>query len=584
MADRFVLSQIKRYPLFDRLTPEQLEQVANAAQVLRFQPGEIVFAQGQAVGGLLMVVSGRGELIQTDSDGIQHSIGMVSPGEYLQENALFAETAAPVTLRIIETAIIIYLERSQMAALTAYQPDIRRAMQATGTPPEEKAFQGQRDNEAVLIETRRHWWAFLRRVWLTVVVFIILLLLASGASSALPGFPWLLLGGLAFPVMVGLVGYYFLEWQNDKLVITERRVVNIQRQIIGFSTNVNELPLDGINEINVITPMTDPLAYLFGYGTLILRTSGDAKNMKLDFVPNPKHIQDVIFTRRKQVQDAVAEQTRQANRNAIRAEIDKLVGGKAVDGKGDSGANPAIPPQREAGFLSTRYTNEKGDTVYRKHRIVWVRSVMLPALVTAIGIILFFAVLLRLSGLSEVGFIGFALAMMVTGLGAAWFYLADWDWRNDLYIVGDQTITIIHRRPLWLEDQQDQIALAQVDNVVSETSGLLNSFLNIGTIRLLLTGTDVKNAKYFRSVHDPRQIQEEISRRKDRAIMMKSETEAQRQRQAIVEYLSVYHQSVGTPNPQPSSTHSSPIEQPPRVRDRTRPPGIPLVRRDEPPQ
>lgn len=589
MADRFILSQIKRYPLFDRLTSEQLEQVANAAQVLRFEPGETVFGQGQPIGGLLMFVSGQGELIQTGSDGIQRSAGLVTPGEYFQENALFAEATAPVTLRVVETAIVVYLARAQMAALTTYQPDIRQALGAPSNgstqalSPEEKVFHGQRDNEAVLLETRHHWWAFLRRVWLTLLGFVVLLVLLGGASSAMPGFPSLLIIALAFPVIAVLVGYYYLEWQNDKLIITERRVVNIHRQIIGFRTAVNELPLDGINEINVITPRTDPLAYFFGYGTIILRTSGDTKNLKLDFIPNPRNIQDVIFAHRKQLQDAAAAMSRQAHRNAIRAEIDNLIGGKSGELSQDTGANPAIPLQKEAGFLSTRYTNEKGETVYRKHRIVWLRSVVLPGVVTIIGLILFFAVLFGFSGFPQLGFVGFALAMMVIAIGAVWAYTADWDWRNDMYIVGDELITIIHKRPLWLEDQHDQIALAQVDNVVSETSGLLNSLLNIGSLKILLTGTNEQNAKYFRSVHDPRQIQEEISRRKDRGVVAKQAGDAQRQRQAIVEYLSVYHESVA-PEAQAAASSPIPIEQPPRVRDRTRPPGIPLVRRDDPPQ
>jgi len=46
MADRFVLSQLRRQPLFTRLTPEQLELVASVVQVLRVNPGEMIFAQG----------------------------------------------------------------------------------------------------------------------------------------------------------------------------------------------------------------------------------------------------------------------------------------------------------------------------------------------------------------------------------------------------------------------------------------------------------------------------------------------------------------------------------------------------------
>jgi hypothetical protein len=93
-------------------------------------------------------------------------------------------------------------------------------------------------------------------------------------------------------------------------------------------------------------------------------------------------------------------------------------------------------------------------------------------------------------------------------------------------------------------------------------------------------------------VHEPQDIQQEISRRQDRASMLKQDSEAQRQKQAIVEYLSVYHETVGSgagvtaqANGQAAneSVQTTVGEHPPKVRDRSRPPGIPLVRRDTPP-
>jgi hypothetical protein len=74
--------------------------------------------------------------------------------------------------------------------------------------------------------------------------------------------------------------------------------------------------------------------------------------------------------------------------------------------------------------------------------------------------------------------------------------------------------------------------------------------------------------------------------------MLKQEGEAQRQKQAIIDYLSVYHETVAPGAGVTAQANSSGTadgsqntigEQPPKVRDRSRPPGIPLVRRDNPP-
>ena len=81
------------------------------------------------------------------------------------------------------------------------------------------------------------------------------------------------------------------------------------------------------------------------------------------------------------------------------------------------------------------------------------------------------------------------------GLGVSlssllWFYWSDWDWRNDLYIVRDDTIVMIHKRPLWLQNNRDQILLNQIDNVVAESKGFFQQAFSYGDVRISLIGAD----------------------------------------------------------------------------------------------
>ncbi len=605
MADRFVISHLKRLPLFARLTPDQLETVANAVQVLRYEPRETIFTQGQPAAGLIIFVSGRGSLAQTGPDNVERSVGSVNSGEYLNEAALFQDVIAPVTLHVWETSIVLLLSRQQMTGLLTYHPDIAAALrtQATAstsaaqppvTPPvaaapsQPKVFPGQRDNETVIIQTRRHWWAFARRVWLTALIALILIfgvgLLQNATVFALV-LPLILLA-------VGISVYFYLEWRNDLFIVTDQRIVSIRREIISFSTHFNEIPLLGIQELNVVIPPTDPMARLFNYGNLAVRTTSHVTNLVIDFLPNAKGIQEIVFTQQKGIKDRQAEQVRSMTRNAIRSDVDKFLG--RTPGVPDDVEPIAVMPPGigSRGFLNTRYLNEKGETVYRKHWIVWLRHIFFPALILLVGIGLVFGALLGMVNLPDLGFIGLALAFVVILIGVVWLYLADWDWRNDLYIIGNQTITLIHRRPLWLQNQNDQILLSQVDNVVSELKGFISNLLQVGDVGLFLTGADAKDAKWFRTVHHPQDIQQEVSRRQDQARLQRQEEEAGRERQQILDYLAVYHESVGGGGAAPDTPTASAAppapanpagEQPPRVRDRSRPPGIPLVRRDNPP-
>lgn len=593
MVDRFVLSNARRLPIFARLDAQQMEQVASVMQVLRYESGEELFRQADAPPGMFMFVSGSGLLIQRGADGVERPFGNVTTGEYVNEASLFNEVPATASLRANEESIVLFLSRQQMRNVLAHHPEIRTSLSlpsasAAQTQTPTRGFEQQRANENVLLQTRRHIGAFLARAlgisFIILLVWIVSIILAGAGT----GFPILLITLPVTGLLLLLIVYHYLEWRNDQLIITDRRVVNIQRTILNFNTRINEIPLDSIREINVALPtMTDLAGRLLNYGSIIIKTSGDTTNIRLDEIPDPKAVQQAIFTHRQHYQEARAEE----QRKAIRGEIAKMVGADAPGTAPTAGgALPGLTMQ--PGLFSSEYTNANGETVYRKHWLAWLGHVVLPTLVILGGMTL---LLLNL----VIPLIPFA----IIGLGVFWFYLADWDWRNDMYIVGDQTITIIHRRPFFLQDQKDQILLSQVDNVVSDTRGIVNSVFQIGDVKLLLTGTDEKNAKRFTYVYAPQRIQQEISRRQDRAAALKQDGDAQRQQQAIKDYLSVYHETIVPQQPvtasplpvtqtafvpQSAQEDFNPpvgeeLMQPPRIRDRSRPPGIPRARRDYPP-
>jgi hypothetical protein len=594
MADRFVLSQLKRQPLFARLNPDQLEQVAGVTQVLRLNPGQVLFQQGQHAYGMAMFVSGEGQLSQFNPQtNMEAAIGVVRSGEYVNQDALFTNLVSPVTLRVMAEAVVLSISRAHIATLLSYYPEIRAAMQpgivqAPRQPGDAApAFKAQRENETPLLEVHLHWWSFLVRAWLWMLLMVLALIAVLVLPLFLPGIPSPL---LAIPFLVlGILGtvYFYLEWRNDKLIITGERVIFEHRSIIQFKVLRNEIPIEGIHEINVDVPMTDFAARLLRYGTLVVKTTGDADNLVLRHVPNPKTVQDAIFGARKKQQANKLDEERKSRLNAIRGDLDRALGAEA-----QMEPPKPTPDQKESterGWLSIKFFDEHGNTVYRHHRVVWFSHIIWPLLLLVGSVTLFAISTFNLMGQFTLGLVGDAAAIIFTVIALLWFYWADWDWRNDMYIVGDDKITLIHKRPLWLQDRTEQVLLSQVDNVVSETAGPINTFLQLGDIKLLLSGSDEKSAKHFRSVYRPDDIQEDISRRQARAGDAAREADASRQRQAIVDYLKVYHEAQGTPLGSNAFSQgyadSLPPADPtmgPRSRDRVRPPGIPLVRRDPP--
>src|SRR5205085_2601072 len=89
MADQFVISHIRRLPLFSQLTPEQLEAVGGAFQQMRYLPNDRPYRQGDTSQALYVFVSGGGRILYRGPDGIERDQGSVQAGGYVGEESLF---------------------------------------------------------------------------------------------------------------------------------------------------------------------------------------------------------------------------------------------------------------------------------------------------------------------------------------------------------------------------------------------------------------------------------------------------------------------------------------------------------------
>lgn len=601
-SDRFILNHLRNLPLFERLSSQQLTLMSNAFQVIRYEPGQLVFQQGQPTRGMMVFVSGRGILTRIGADGLEDRLGAVETGQYVNEGALYNEGTETASLRIVEESIVLFLDRRRFLQLITQNPEIRTNLRVTTAPdarqPSRKVFRGQREDEVVLHIFRHHWWSFMHHGW-TAVILAILLWIAAALISVQTPILGLAFGGLGVVLPGLLMIYLWFEWQNDYLIITDQRVVRIWRDVLRFENTINEIPLERIIEVNFELPPADVFARLFAYGTIDIRTAGEAGNLHLRTMPNPKRLQTLIFAQRDRYREGMA----QRNRDHIREEIERALGapvvstvqpGAVVAGVHNANRGAGLP------FIRTRFENEAGEIYYRKDATVWLAHIFLPALAILASFVVGLLSLVS-PAFSLYGGGGLLAAFALFLIGVIWLYLADWDWRNDFLIISQQTLSLVRRRPLWLQNEVDRVRLAQVDNVVSEVSGLFDNLFNRGEVRITLIGSNEQKA--FGKVFDPQEVQAEISRRHAQLRAMVEEGDSQRQRQTIADYLSVYHETVSSPAPAPPfnapsapapnfspqsatttySPYTAPDEraeptEPPPIRDAVRPPRVPRVR------
>ena len=389
-------------------------------------------------------------------------------------------------------------------------------------------FAEKRDGEIVLLRTRRHVWAFLRSAWLPLLLLIGLwsgVALAEDETVSLS----LFIASLLLPGIALL--YCYAEWRNDCIIISDQRIIRIDRGILAMRQQISQVGLESVQEINYDIPAGDIFARLFRYGTVFVKTAGAQGNLELDLVPRPARFQKLIIEDR-QFLEARRAQTHQ---DMVRAELNRMLedGDDAeIDEETEDDA-PPTPLPGSNGYLSARIEMSNGDIVYRKHISVWAQHTFLPLLIILLslcGMLFNFAVLP-----GDARIVGFAAAMAALLVGCVSYYWMDWDWRNDIYVISDDTITLVRKRPFFLQNLRDQILVERIDNVESSRAGLLAALFKYGEVSMSLVGAD--EPKRFERVARPREIQQEISRRQHNKSRRRAREDAKMQREVLTEFI-----------------------------------------------
>ncbi len=531
MQDEF---RLESAPLFSNLSPKQLEQLRARFVREQYRAGEDIFVQGAPADAMIILVSGQAVLFRSDADGSQTPLATVYPNQSLNQEALFTEATQSATMRAAQPVTLVKLTRPAFSQLIAEYPELRLAFGlddgSEANPLIHPQFAEQREDEEILISTHRHWWSFLRTAWLP-----ILLMPAMWIGALLIQIEVVALGLLGLSLIVpGLaLVYFYLEWRNDSVIVTDQRIIRIHRTILTMYRQITQVGLESVQEINFDIPAYDPFARLFRYGTVIVKTAGAQGNLELDFMPRPQQFQKLIIEDRQYFERRRA----QRHHKLVRAEMQRWMDGEA-DSAEELNAEaasdePPRPLRGSNGYFSSCIKMSNGDIVYRKHVSVWAQHTAIPLVIILVSLAVLLLTFTVLS--ADLRIVGFPIGMVGLLAGCLGYYWMDWDWRNDIYIIGDDTITLVHKRPFFLQNLRDQILVERIDNVESVSSGFFAALMKYGDVRMSLVGAD--EPKMFQRVPRPQQVQQEISRRQHQKAQRRAQYDAMQQRQILGEYL-----------------------------------------------
>jgi len=113
-----------RVPVFSTLVPDDLERIAELAVPRAFEPGQVVFREGDSSDTCYIVRSGRARAVREHSDGRTITLATFGPGDIFGELAMFEDERRSATVEAVEPTTVVAVLGPDMRRLMVEHPEI----------------------------------------------------------------------------------------------------------------------------------------------------------------------------------------------------------------------------------------------------------------------------------------------------------------------------------------------------------------------------------------------------------------------------------------------------------------------------
>lgn len=344
--------------------------------------------------------------------------------------------------------------------------------------------------------------------------------------------------------------WYFLDWENDYYIVTNQRVVWLEK-VIAIYESRQESP---VNTILSVAVETSQLGRILDYGDVIVRTW--VGRIPFNDVSHPEQAQDMIEEYWERTKEQAVGMEKEAMKDAIRRQLGIPVPPKP---KPDPVIPVPPPPQPQSrrgplrllrmlgsGTLKLRY--EAGESVfYRKHWFVLLKQAWISLAGILAAIVVFFWRQFRLFQSPEEALVRyvngtlsvdpFSVAILITLIPLGlWLIYEIMDWSNDQFQVTPEQIIDLDKKPFGTQTRN----AAQLDSILGteyQRIGILGEIFNYGTVYITVGGSKLA----FEDVMDPASVQSDIDRRREARQARQAAAKIAAERERMAEWLATYH-------------------------------------------
>lgn len=119
-----IVELLGRVPVFSTLEQTDLERIAGLAVPRTFEPGQIVFREGDASDTCYIVRSGRARAVREHSGGRTITLATFGPGDIFGELAMFEDELRSATVEAVQPTSVVAVLGPDMRRLMVEHPEI----------------------------------------------------------------------------------------------------------------------------------------------------------------------------------------------------------------------------------------------------------------------------------------------------------------------------------------------------------------------------------------------------------------------------------------------------------------------------
>jgi CRP/FNR family transcriptional regulator len=124
MRSAEVVELLGRVPVFSTLVESDLERISEAAVPRHFEPGQVVFREGDSSDTCYIVRSGLTRAIREHGDGRVITLATFGPGDIFGELAMFEDERRSATVEATEPTDVVAVLGPDMRRLMVEHPEI----------------------------------------------------------------------------------------------------------------------------------------------------------------------------------------------------------------------------------------------------------------------------------------------------------------------------------------------------------------------------------------------------------------------------------------------------------------------------